>query len=197
MLISRLQKKGFTLIELLVVISILGILVTLIIGRLGDARESARVAKFTQEIDSFQNALELYSIDNNQYPFHGDFSLNYYYIDSTNPSNSRYYEDLKSKMEPYIDLDAIFFGSLPQGIETFYFYPVYNPVACPNQKIGNDLQTYALVFDTYERVSGPYGYGNIPVNNNSPILDAFYVDSMYTASGRYGSSYLHSHCVTL
>ena len=60
--------KGFTLIELLVVISIIGVLATTVLGALGDARASARDAVRKQDIRTIQQALEIYHLENGQYP---------------------------------------------------------------------------------------------------------------------------------
>lgn len=62
------QKNGFTLIELLVVISIIGVLATIVLGSLSDARARARDAKRLADIRTIQLALEIYNLDNGIYP---------------------------------------------------------------------------------------------------------------------------------
>ena len=62
------NKKGFTLIELLVVIAIIGLLSTLAVVALGNARVKARDAKRMSDLKQLQTALELFYTDNNQYP---------------------------------------------------------------------------------------------------------------------------------
>jgi len=61
-------RKGFTLIELLVVISIIGVLATIVLGSLNDARSSARDAQRKRDIKTIQTALEIYHLDKGQYP---------------------------------------------------------------------------------------------------------------------------------
>lgn len=62
------NKKGFTLIELLVVIAIIGLLSTLAVIALGNAREKARDARRVADIKQIQSAMELYYNDQNEYP---------------------------------------------------------------------------------------------------------------------------------
>jgi prepilin-type N-terminal cleavage/methylation domain-containing protein len=64
----KMNKKGFTLIELLVVIAIIGLLSTLAVVALGNARTKARDAKRMSDLKQVQTALELYYTDNNKYP---------------------------------------------------------------------------------------------------------------------------------
>ena len=62
------NKKGFTLIELLVVIAIIGLLSTLAVVSLNNARQKSRDAKRVADIKSVQTALELRYVDVENYP---------------------------------------------------------------------------------------------------------------------------------
>jgi len=62
------NKKGFTLIELLVVIAIIGLLSTLAVVALSNARQKANDAKRLSDVKQVQTALELYHNDRNIYP---------------------------------------------------------------------------------------------------------------------------------
>jgi len=60
--------RGFTLIEIMVVMVILGILAGLIVPRIMDRPEEARRTKAAIQIQSLEQALKLYKLDNGQYP---------------------------------------------------------------------------------------------------------------------------------
>lgn len=62
------KAKGFTLIELLVVIAIIGLLSTLAVVALNNARQKSRDAKRVSDIKQVSTALELYFADQNGYP---------------------------------------------------------------------------------------------------------------------------------
>ena len=62
------KKQAFTLIELLVVIAIIGILATLAVVSLQNARARARDSKRIADVKQMQTALELYFNDWNTYP---------------------------------------------------------------------------------------------------------------------------------
>lgn len=62
------SKQGFTLIELLVVIAIIGTLASVVLASLNSAREKARDARRLSDAQEIRKAVELYHLDNNQYP---------------------------------------------------------------------------------------------------------------------------------
>ena len=62
------QQKGFTLIELMVVIVILGILAGVVVPRIMDNPDKARVAKAKHDITALESALDIYRLDNFTYP---------------------------------------------------------------------------------------------------------------------------------
>lgn len=65
------NQKGFTLIELLVVIAIIGLLATLAVVSLGNARSRARDAKRQSDLKAIATAMELYNTENAAYPING------------------------------------------------------------------------------------------------------------------------------
>ncbi len=60
--------SGFTLIEIMVVIVILGILAGLIVPRLMDEPDKARIVKARMQIESLMTAVKKYKLDVGEYP---------------------------------------------------------------------------------------------------------------------------------
>jgi len=62
------KQKGFTLIEIMVVVVILGILGAMIVPNIIGRPDEARVQAAKADMESIGTALELYRLDNGDYP---------------------------------------------------------------------------------------------------------------------------------
>ena len=68
MKIATNKQQGFTLIEVMVVVVILGILAAVVVPRIMDNPDKARITKAKQDIRAIESALDLYRLDNFNYP---------------------------------------------------------------------------------------------------------------------------------
>ncbi len=62
------KQSGFTLIEIMVVVVIIGILASVVVPRIMDNPDKARVAKAKNDIRALESALDIYRLDNYVYP---------------------------------------------------------------------------------------------------------------------------------
>lgn len=146
------KEKGFTLIELMVVISIIGLLSSIVLVSIKDARDKAGSTKFRSEVYQLISALEMYRNDNQKYPYEnepsmsGDGSAYYYHINndrveySGNTPLSGILSRYMKKM-PYIPNNSypdISSNSYPSSIEpVFSYYPKLDSLS--NRRCKGDL----------------------------------------------------------
>jgi general secretion pathway protein G len=64
----RSAEEGFSLLELMVVVVIMSILALVIVPRVIDRPDQARIARVQSDLAVLQNALQLYKLDNLRYP---------------------------------------------------------------------------------------------------------------------------------
>ena len=62
------RAGGFTLIEVMVVVVILGILAAIVVPKVMDRPDAARITKARNDIRALESALNLYKLDNYNYP---------------------------------------------------------------------------------------------------------------------------------
>jgi general secretion pathway protein G len=62
------SERGFTLIEIMVVVAILAILAAVVVPRIMDEPDKARMVKAKQDLRALESALNLYRLDNYTYP---------------------------------------------------------------------------------------------------------------------------------
>jgi len=62
------RQSGFSLIELMIVIVILGLLATMLVPKIMDRPDEARVTKTHLDIQAIETALNMYRLDNGFYP---------------------------------------------------------------------------------------------------------------------------------
>ena len=65
---SRRRARGFTLIEIMVVVAIIAILGATVVPLIMDRPNEARVVRANNDIGTLGSALELYKLDNYNYP---------------------------------------------------------------------------------------------------------------------------------
>lgn len=120
---NKTNQKGFTLIELLVVIAIIGLLSTLAVVSLNNAREKSRDSKRVSDVKQLQTALEMYYTECGGYPTGVDgtsrLSPASEYSDGTDSCSVAFGEYMSEIPEPPTPPD----GSCVANNNTYYYIP--------------------------------------------------------------------------
>lgn len=90
------RQKGFSLIEIMVVVVILGILASIVVPKIMGRPDEARVVKAKQDVIAIQNALDLYKLDNGNYPSTDQGLMALVEKPNTNPEPANWKQYLKS-----------------------------------------------------------------------------------------------------
>ncbi len=151
------NKKGFTLIELLVVIAIIGLLATLSVVALNNARQKSRDAKRVSDIKQIQTALELYFADANSYPSGSNITLGGTAYDTLSSDNG-----FASS-----GAGTTYMGQVPANPTPGGSDYVYNasPTSCTGSSSGTACSAYELSF-TLEGATGGLHSGAHTANAN-------------------------------
>lgn len=66
--LNRRKQAGFTLIEIMVVVVILGILAGVVVPKIMDRPDQAKIVRAKADIQGIESALNMYKLDNHKYP---------------------------------------------------------------------------------------------------------------------------------
>jgi prepilin-type N-terminal cleavage/methylation domain-containing protein len=170
-MIKRNIQKGFTLIELLVVISIIGLLASVVMSSVGEAKIKAENTKINQEVNSWITAIELYRLESGGAPLSdvgtvATACLGDGVIGSFTCGAATHSSKFKSQMADYIDTTknpnrpSVTFGTGQQMAvylyngdgESVLHWFLYGDVDCRvgSEKKGASINTYCeLNLDQY------------------------------------------------
>jgi len=130
-----------------VVVSIIGVLSTIVLGSLNDARTRAKDSARLAEAQALQKALELYYLDNNEYPQipTASLSLGYRFVATCFPAGSSLDFTLLSN-----DLEQYGYTRKSQEDDPciWYINGAYNPSSSPARCDRYPTAGYTLLLDT-------------------------------------------------
>ncbi|MEX0672845.1 MAG: prepilin-type N-terminal cleavage/methylation domain-containing protein [Candidatus Paceibacterota bacterium] len=106
------DEKGFTLIELMVIVAIIGLLSSVVLASLAEARQSAKNTEIVSNLKSVQNAIELYRSRNGDIP--GSSTWNSGESSFTNALSPLVTDGFISEIPyPSDDIERLWYGRYP------------------------------------------------------------------------------------
>lgn len=133
------KQAGFSLIEIMVVVVILGILAALVVPKIVDRPDDARIIKAKQDVLAIQNAMELYKLDNGYYPTTDQSIMALVEKPSSSPVPNNWKKYLKSLPKDPWGRDYLYLNPGQHGdIDIFTYGPTGQPGGeGKNAEIGN------------------------------------------------------------
>ena len=127
-----LRTRGFTLIEIMVVVVILGILAAIVLPKVINRPDQARIVRAKQDINSIQSALDLYRLDNGAYPTTDQGLSALITKPTTPPIPQNWHQYLKSDKVPTDPWGAAYHYLNPgvhnaDGVDIFTYGPTGQP----------------------------------------------------------------------
>lgn len=117
------EQNAFTIVELLIVIVVIAILAVISVVAYNGIQSRARDAGRIQKIKDIAKAIELYKIDNGQYPQIQDGNSNESACGSQteNWGHCDRNKQLSDMLAPYIKLDPVSLSNATQGNYPYYY----------------------------------------------------------------------------
>lgn len=131
------QSRGFTIVELLIVIVVIGILAAITIVAFNGVQARARDASRIAKIQSITDAIELYRVDNGQYPPIQDAQgteLSGCGSATDNWGHCDRWQILANYLSPYMRLDPVSLSDATQAPYSYYY----------TSQAADNYQTYGM-----------------------------------------------------
>lgn len=168
-MLAKYKQTGFTIVELLIVIVVIGILAAITIVAYNGVQSRARDAQRRSDISTITKALELYYIDNGNYPpGSGSTTLNASWSTTADPS----WQNLATLLKPHISKLPADPTSTPNAnvqVPNGYNYAYFSGSYCgvTNRQVyiivyryEGSAQEDKLIGTCNTPLLGPYGSGN-------------------------------------
>ncbi|GAW94131.1 type II secretion system protein [Calderihabitans maritimus] len=120
------EDRGFTLIELMVVVVILGILAAVAIPSFTGKADTAKIKAAKADLKTIGTAIELYYVENDDYPNDWNALTEGGYLTKTpySPWNTDYHFDTSNGVKVWVELpNGLKLGSEDKNNDSKLYYP--------------------------------------------------------------------------
>ena len=178
------NRKGFTLIELLVVISIIGLLSSVILVALQNARNRAQHAKYALNMRALNTALEMYHLDNKTWPSAPNGNGRMVISNAPGQGYDVFYSAISKYIPGFkIEFPLIVSGGLIQQGFTYLKGTDANPVqqSMYNGVTGQYIGCIKIYNGYFMDLNVPYGQSSFTINDGGIDPDGIdYLGGRYT-----------------